>query len=639
MTDSTQGHRFPLTISLLVALITVTAVAAAVSYYRYASAPPADVIDIRQVSFHPQGGATPPPEDDPGWLPISLPHDWRLSGSATLDGWYLFELPLNVPPNRLWGMYLPRLTSNTRAFLNDEAIGVGGRLTEPVARNWSRPLYFSIPNGVLHNGVNRFALRVKTAPGSPGYLGAIYLGPDELLRPVYERSFRLRIGIVENTTVALLLISALILGLWFTRPKDTLHGWFAAMSLVWGIHNLNILVAEIPVSLKTWEYLRYLSAGWFTVLLTVAMHRFIDYKNRTLEYGIYSAAITGTLILYFLPIGEGFFFFANSIWTPGALLLGVYTAFRVTTAWWQSWNTEYLIGICTGFPILLTGVHDWLRLNGFVAREHGHLIQYSAPVLLIGFTVILLMRYVRALNHSESLISTMEAQIEKKHRQLESNYRKMRKLEHEKLLLNERERIMRDMHDGVGGHLVSALSMAEGDLLYSAKLKDMLSNALMDLRLMIDSLDQTEGDLSYVMGTLRSRLQPVLENSGITMNWQVETLPPIHDLGPGKILQIMRILQEAITNVLKHSGARTLTVTTGTSENTVFVEVRDDGIGMGDATNTGHGLRNMRCRAEREGIILHIEDASPGTRVRMAVPQGTAIPNSGDGGDISTPLN
>jgi len=615
-----ETRRFPFKSTLLVLLITAAAIAATISYYRYALAPPDDVIVIKEVRFHPAGGEIPPAEDDPGWIGIPLPHDWSSSSRPTLEGWYAFELPLNVPPNRLWAMYLPRVTSNVRAFLNNEAIGSGGRFETPVARNWSRPLYFSIPNGVLHNEINTFTLRVKTDTGSPGYLGIIYLGPDELLRPIFERAHRLRIGIVENTTVALLLVSALILGLWITRPRDTLHGWFAAMSLTWATHNLNLLVVEIPFSLKMWESLRYLTVGWFTVLLNTAMHRFIGYQNRRLELHIYGVALAGSLILLILPLDGGFFFFTKVIWTSAALLLGLYTALRVSLAWWRSWNVEYLIGICTGVPILISGMHDWLRLNGFVAREHGHLIQYSAPVLLLGFSVILLMRYVRALNHSENLIGSMEAQIEKKRRQLEANFRKVQKLEHERLLADERERIMRDMHDGVGGHLVSALAMTEGDLIKTREFKEVLGNALMDLRLMIDSLGQTEGDLLHVLGALRARLQPVLEQSGIEMNWQVHDLPAIPNLGPGRILQIMRILQEAITNVLKHAQARTLTVTTGSADNAVFVEIRDDGRGLDPNATQGHGLGNMRYRAREAGVGLQIEEAGPGTRVRVTIP-------------------
>ncbi len=620
MVRGKQTRRFPLAATLLILSVAFSAVAGAVSYFRYAVAPPNDVIAIEQARFNPAGTLQPPPGDDPGWITVHLPHDWRDAGVSGLEGWYVFDLPLNVPPNRLWGMYLPRVTSNVLAYLNDEAIGGGGRFSDPVARNWNRPLYFSIPNGVLQNGINHFTLHVKTAVGSPGYLGAIYLGPDELLRPVFDRSYWFRVGIVEILTAGTLMAAVLILGLWATRRKDTMHLWFSAMSIASVVHNLNLLVVEIPVSLRAWECMRYLSVGWFVVFLVTAMHRFIGVRNVVIEYSIYALAITGSAILCLLPDDEDFFLFASRVWSTGVLLLGIYPAIRLTVAWWQSWNPEYLIGMCTGLPILAGGAHDWLRLMGYIAREHGYLMQYSVLGHILGFIVVLLMRYVRALNESESLVRTMEAQIEKKRLQIESNYRQMRKMEHERVLAAERERIMRDMHDGVGGHLVSVLAMVESNSLDSGKFKEMLGNALLDLRLMIDSLDQTEGDLLAVLGMLRMRLQPVLEQSGIEMRWQVKDIPAVPDLGPGRLLQIMRILQEAITNVLKHSGAKSLTVTTGKTKNGIFIEILDDGTGIQVSESIGHGLHNMRSRAGKAGVYLLIQNAEPGTRVRVSVP-------------------
>ncbi|VAW85220.1 hypothetical protein MNBD_GAMMA18-913 [hydrothermal vent metagenome] len=624
MNHKENAPRFPLGTTLLVLLIVISMTIGAISYYRYATAPPpADAIKIEQVRFHPAETAHPPPKDDPGWIMVSLPHDWRNAQLAGLEGWYLFDFSLSVPPSHLWGIYLPRVTSNVLAYLNNKAIGQGGRFSDPVARNWSRPLYFTIPNGILRDDTNRLTLRVKTSLGSPGYLGPVYLGPDALLRPVFERNYGYRIGIVENMIVGILLVAMLILGLWVTRRKDTLHLWFAAMNIIWAAHVLNLLVVEIPVSLRVWESLRYLTVGWFVVLLVTTMHRFIGVRSSAIEYSIYGVALVGSVVMCLLPDDEDFFRFANEIWISAVLLLGVYPAVRVTIAWWRSWNLEYLIGICTGLPILLAASHDWLRINGYIARDQGHLMQYSAPVLLLGFTVVLLGRYVRAQNESEVLINTMEAQIENKRQQLESTYQQMQKMEHDHLLSNERERIMRDMHDGVGGHLVSALAMTECEPLKTDKLKEMLSSALVDLRLMIDSLDQTEGDLVSVLGTLRARLQPLLEESGIAVRWQVDDLPAVADLGPGRVLQIMRILQEAITNVLKHSQAQTLTFTTGAGENAVFIDIRDDGIGIQESQSNGHGLRNMRYRAKRADVDLKIERAEPGTRVRITVQQNS----------------
>jgi signal transduction histidine kinase len=101
----------------------------------------------------------------------------------------------------------------------------------------------------------------------------------------------------------------------------------------------------------------------------------------------------------------------------------------------------------------------------------------------------------------------------------------------------------------------------------------------------------------------------------------VSDLPRLADLGAPQVLQIMRILQEAVTNVLKHAGARTLTVRTdGGGARGVSVEIADDGRGLDGTTTGGRGFQNMRRRADAIGAALEIVGTPPGTRVRLHIP-------------------
>lgn len=621
---------FPWTPTLLILGFALIAATTALLFYRYSVAPPEGALETDVVFFCPTESAQEPAADDPCWKKTYLPHDWRQSGIHSEHGWYTFNLELNVPPNRLWMMYVPRITSNILARLNGETIGQGGRLEAPVARNWSRPLSFSIPSGILRNGVNRFSLYVVPALGSPGYLGPIYLGPQELLTPAYNRNLGLRIGLVESINFSLVLVAFLILGHWITRPMDKLHVWFAAMSLTWALHNLNLVVVEIPVSTRAWETFRHLTLGWFVVFLVMAMHRYIDEEHPAIERFVIVAALIASLLLILMPSDAAFILYSERFWLNGTAILGAYPAFRVLQAWWHSWNPEYFIGMCAGSPILMAGLHDTLRANGLVAREHGFFIQYTAPIFLLGFTVVLLIRFARALNDSEALNQSLELRVEKKRQQLEANYKQLTKLERSQALASERERIMRDMHDGVGGQLVSALAMSESETLPAKKMQGLLNDALLDLRLMIDSLDETDGDLVSLLGTLRSRMQPALDQSGIQVHWEVQDIPAIAELGPDRSLQIMRILQEAVTNVIKHSGATHLHMKTGESDGHVFVEIKDDGNGFDGNPASGRGLHNMQYRARSAGAKIDIETGKKGTCLRVTVAKKESIPNTGD---------
>lgn len=219
----------------------------------------------------------------------------------------------------------------------------------------------------------------------------------------------------------------------------------------------------------------------------------------------------------------------------------------------------------------------------------------------------------------------LERRIAEKHAELERNYARLRRLEHAQVLTAERERMMRDMHDGVGGQLVAALAVAENDTTEPAKISAMLRAALDDLRLMIDSLDPADEDLAAILGMLRGRMEPRLAGCGLRFRWQVDDVPPIPGLGPQMILQVLRILQEALCNCMKHARARTVTVKANRAVDPegapcVCVEVSDDGVGLPAEIREGRGLGNMRRRAQGIGARLEIAAAQPGTAVRLWLP-------------------
>jgi signal transduction histidine kinase len=176
------------------------------------------------------------------------------------------------------------------------------------------------------------------------------------------------------------------------------------------------------------------------------------------------------------------------------------------------------------------------------------------------------------------------------------------------------------MHDGLGGHLVSALSLAEADDTPRDALTAALRSALDEMRVVIDSLDPDIEDLGQLLGQLRARLEPVLRRSGLRFRWEVGHDHALPRLGPEQSLHVLRILQEAITNVVKHAGASEVCVATRASASGVTLTIRDDGRGLAAAGSSGRGLANMRARAEELGATLRVRAAGPGAVVELELP-------------------
>jgi len=119
---------------------------------------------------------------------------------------------------------------------------------------------------------------------------------------------------------------------------------------------------------------------------------------------------------------------------------------------------------------------------------------------------------------------------------------------------------------------------------------------------------------------LRQRLQPQLEAVGLQVDWHMDELPRMPGLTAHGVLQVLRILQEAVTNVLKHAGAARLEISGRVAAGGSVLTVADDGCGIDRATGGGRGLDNMARRAQALGARLEVRGSHSGTRICLLLP-------------------
>lgn len=198
-------------------------------------------------------------------------------------------------------------------------------------------------------------------------------------------------------------------------------------------------------------------------------------------------------------------------------------------------------------------------------------------------------------------------------------------LERSKAILEERERIMRDMHDGIGGQLVASLAMLERqqDSEIKRNVHSVLTECLNDLRLIIHSLSMQNNVLASLLADFKYRTSRKLEQLDIELDWQVAAEADDLPIKPQTGLHLLRILQEAFTNILKHSGADEIRFDARQHEKDFRVVIEDNGHFRPDteAMNRGHGIRNMKSRAEKLGGSLDIEAiGSGGCRLILTFP-------------------
>lgn len=194
----------------------------------------------------------------------------------------------------------------------------------------------------------------------------------------------------------------------------------------------------------------------------------------------------------------------------------------------------------------------------------------------------------------------------------------------------ERDRLRRDLHDGLGPALtgmglgLEALEARHGASPLLDRLRTECSGALEEVRRILDDLRPAALDDDDLLEAVRSRVA----------RWEATSDVPVHLTLPERAgpvaaadATVVRILDEALTNVAKHAHATRCDVglEVDLDAGTMVLRVRDDGVGVGDGVREGAvGLASMRARAEALGGELRVEPAGPGTCVvaRLPVPHG-----------------
>lgn len=197
----------------------------------------------------------------------------------------------------------------------------------------------------------------------------------------------------------------------------------------------------------------------------------------------------------------------------------------------------------------------------------------------------------------------------------------------------ERQRIARDLHDNVGSQLVSAMALLDPAVPAQAQALRVLEQCMLDLRLVVDSMDSAGESVTERLARLRHRIQPVLERRGIQMAWDVDCTDDAR-LPDGECAgHLVCIAQEALSNVLQHSGATQVQMHMAhvPREDAWHLDISDNGSGLSTAHATPHatsyahgggqGLAGMQQRARLAGGQLHLlHPPQGGTCVRVVLP-------------------
>ena len=573
-----------------------------------------------------QSASLLPPDSDANWVPVELPDSWQVQNRPRDKiGWYRLRFTHHGSAHSGSGsgqraMYISRITNNIEVFLNGSSFATSGRLGPQPEESWNLAQYYFVPFSLMRDGSNELLIRLHPDGYARAGLSKVYLGDSAALREIYNRRYFIQTTAPQLITGVLVVMSIFSLTVWLRRRNETMLLLFGLMAAVAVVRLFHHYFRDTPLWLAAMAVPAVL---WLTVLQTSFVLHYCNRSQPRLERGLAIYAFGGSAMLLVAAVTDLFSEATQVIYASLAILTPILGAIIIYQLSREPSRGNILMMVAMLLNVAF-GIHDFLNYQELLGYDRLYLLPLGLPLLLLAVAALLARRFVETLNDYETLNTSLSVRIAGRERELAASFARERELDQQRATADERQKLMRDMHDGLGSHLMSTLALLKRGSLQQSEVESLLTDCIDELKLTIDSLEPVERDLAVVLGNLRYRLEPRLNAAGISLDWAVTDLPPLDYLDPENVRSILRIVQEAFTNTLKHANASRIMLSTGTNRaaNRVWVRVTDDGRHFDtEKAKGGRGLANMHSRAARmQGEIEVVALKGGGTCVNLLLP-------------------
>ena len=568
------------------------------------------------------------------WKQINLPNTIPLPASVDITpsapmarAWFNFKftLPSKVGLTPDFAIYGTRIMGGAYAvYIDNELVHAN---IKHWRIQWNYPLYVNIPIAKIKpNATLDIKIAVPYRIGQGYAVGSVYAGTGESLTVKKDIRNAFQTKFTQFSSLFMVIMGFMAFHFWLYCKSETSYLILVFASIAFAITNTQYFF-EISnnEALSAWySSLIDSSAAWL-IMLTY----FYATRIEKITYPLFDKFILiftiGLTVLTF-PIWE---------WQKYALLLqtyfeagmGVVVAFLFGYIAYKGASLEFKLIMVSEWLMVIFGVHTIVNLTAQVQPDLFHTFPYASFIMFLSFIFTSQRQHIRALNEVEYSNNTLASKLAQRELEIRHQHSKLLEAEKSQTLLLERQRLVRDMHDGIGSSLMTTLAIAKQGQASPEKIAEVLRDCLDDLKNVIESLEPIEHDIATLLGMLRQRLGNRLQDAGLNLIWIIEDLPPLKWLEPPQALQISRIVQEIISNVLKHAQAKEITfhasvTNTPGGVDAIKVSISDDGIGFDENLKySGRGQKNLQSRAHEIGAKVMTHTAiGKGTTLELYLP-------------------
>jgi signal transduction histidine kinase len=566
-------------------------------------------------------------------LPVTLPDEWADSRPGFRGSlWYRvrFKAP-QAQPGDMPALWIERVCSNVEVHLNGRLLMRGGRMQPPLTSNCNHPQLVPLPEALLLPGENMLDLRVAghdiTGSGSrlrAGALSELRIGPQSVLEAHHARAMALQVHAPQAASAVLLLTGSFMFVLGYLHRRDSHLAYFGALCVGWALLNTRLWLREAPLGHSETEFMIVALLGFTSWAAVQFLLRYGGLRLRLVDRALPVQA--ALLALTLLAAGTTRLHAVATVWY-GVLALQVAAA-----ALWHVRRRRHTRSVWLMAPLLavaaLAGVIEFgVQWAGWPI-EAAHTAELVVPLVLALVGLRLMQQHGHALQLAEQGKQQLEQRVREATAEIERNFRQLAELKVEQITEKERKRIAADLHDDLGAKLLTIVHTSD-----SERISTLAREALEEMRLSVRGLTGKAVRLADALGDWRAEVIGRLGQAGIDGEWDApEDLP--QRLSARAYVQTTRILREATSNVIKHSGATRCTVTAQIADGDLQIVVTDNGDGISAEVegrlDRGHGLASMKGRAKQlQGQCLVESSPGYGTVIRLTVPLDRAIEPSG----------
>lgn len=499
----------------------------------------------------------------------------------------------------------------------------------------SEPAYFLLPKNVLQQGTNVLYIS-KDHVGMVSSLPEFTIGPATELAQAYRWKNRYLVDIPLVGIAILTFTIALCLAVnWPTQDRSRMR-WliaFLASSMMFTlVMTFNPFVENIPLPVAGGMIM------CFHLIISFATARYVAFDTeapaRVHRIIIWISAIAALVLGGFYALSfwsdEWFeFAFPIAVWRSFSFRIAMAIPCVLALCWAiagagrERWVERLIVIIC-----LTTFAIDALSSSYDIYSPFDRTLPislYWSPIVgsLLGLGMIFSL--ARQASEARQTVTQsnqiLAARLTEQSAELTRSYDAQKQMLQRQVMLEERQRIVRDMHDGIGGQLLGLMMQVRQGGVDRQQVEQGLQASMADLRLIVDSMDSAEEGLAETLRAFEHRVRPQVEAAGIAFTVEHALEDGITSPGARPTLQILRIMQEAVTNAMRHSGASEIALATGRSgSGLIHIGISDNGRGMPAEIRAGRGLTSMRSRAKALGGSLEIFSDKAGTRLSLTLP-------------------